>query len=57
MTSVTEHHASHPNARGHYRKLRLSPQELIASRESNGFSVRREAGMRVMVRLVAHSVR
>ena len=39
----------------HYRKLRLSPQELIASCESNGFIVRREAGMRGMVRLVAHS--
>ncbi|HKS57660.1 MAG TPA: class I SAM-dependent methyltransferase [Steroidobacteraceae bacterium] len=41
----------------HYRKLRLSPQELIASLESNGFSVRREAGVRGMVRLVAHSKR
>jgi hypothetical protein len=39
----------------HYRKLRLSPQYLIASLESAGFSVRRETGMRGMVRLVAHS--
>lgn len=38
-----------------YRKLRLSPEYLIASLESNGFNVRREAGMRGMVRLVAQS--
>ena len=37
----------------HYRKLRLSPQDLIASLESNGFSVRSETGLRGMVRLVA----
>lgn len=37
----------------HYRKLRLSPNALIASLESNGFSVRREDGMRGMVRLVS----
>ena len=37
----------------HYRKLRLSPQHLIASLESRGFSVRCETGMRGMVRLVA----
>jgi len=37
----------------HYRKLRLSPEQLTASFESSGFSVRREAGMRGMVRLVA----
>lgn len=37
----------------HYRKLRLSPQELIASCEANGFTVRREAGLRGMVRLLA----
>jgi SAM-dependent methyltransferase len=37
----------------HYRKLRLSPESLIARFESSGFSVRREAGMRGMVRLVA----
>ena len=40
----------------HYRKLRLSPEQLIASLRSNGFNVRREAGMRGMVRLVAQSV-
>lgn len=40
----------------HYRKLRLSPEQLIASLQSNGFNVRREAGMRGMVRLVAQSV-
>jgi 2-polyprenyl-3-methyl-5-hydroxy-6-metoxy-1,4-benzoquinol methylase len=37
----------------HYRKLRLSPADLIASLQSNGFSVRSETGMRGMVRLVA----
>jgi 2-polyprenyl-3-methyl-5-hydroxy-6-metoxy-1,4-benzoquinol methylase len=36
----------------HYRKLRLSPEQLVASLESNGFNVRREAGLRGMVRLV-----
>jgi 2-polyprenyl-3-methyl-5-hydroxy-6-metoxy-1,4-benzoquinol methylase len=36
----------------HYRKLRLSPNALIESLESSGFSVRREAGMRGMVRLL-----
>jgi 2-polyprenyl-3-methyl-5-hydroxy-6-metoxy-1,4-benzoquinol methylase len=40
----------------HYRKLRLSPEHLITSLQSNGFTVRREAGMRGMVRLVAQSV-
>jgi hypothetical protein len=40
----------------HYRKLRLSPGNLIASLQSNGFSVRSEAGMRGMIRLVAQSV-
>ncbi len=40
----------------HYRKLRLSPEHLIASLQSNGFNVRREVGMRGMVRLVAQSV-
>jgi 2-polyprenyl-3-methyl-5-hydroxy-6-metoxy-1,4-benzoquinol methylase len=40
----------------HYRKLRLSPEQLIASLWANGFNVRREAGMRGMVRLVAQSV-
>lgn len=39
-----------------YRKLRLSPEHLVASLQSNGFNVRREAGMRGMVRLVAQSV-
>jgi SAM-dependent methyltransferase len=37
----------------HYRKLRLSPEHLIASLRSRGFTVRREAGTRGMVRLVA----
>jgi SAM-dependent methyltransferase len=37
----------------HYRKLRLSPEHLIACLQSSGFSVRREAGMRGMIRLVA----
>jgi len=37
----------------HYRKLRLSPAQLMASLQSRGFDVRREAGMRGMVRLVA----
>jgi 2-polyprenyl-3-methyl-5-hydroxy-6-metoxy-1,4-benzoquinol methylase len=41
---------------GHYRKLRLSPERLIACLESNGLKVRREAGARGMVRLVALSV-
>jgi len=40
----------------HYRKLRLSPEHLIASLQSSGFSVRCERGMRGMVRLVAQSV-
>jgi 2-polyprenyl-3-methyl-5-hydroxy-6-metoxy-1,4-benzoquinol methylase len=37
----------------HYRKLRLAPERLIAQLQSNGFDVRRDAGMRGMVRLVA----
>ena len=37
----------------HYRKLRLSPERLIDRLRSSGFMVRREAGMRGMVRLVA----
>lgn len=41
---------------GHYRKLRLSPERLIDCLQSNGFEVRREAGMRGMLRLVARSV-
>lgn len=41
------------NRVSHYRKLRLSPQHLIASLESNGFRVRSEPGLRGMVRLVA----
>jgi len=40
----------------HYRKLRLSPERLITSIRSNGFKVRREAGMRGMVRLVAQRI-
>lgn len=39
-----------------YRKLRLSPEHLIASLGSSGFSVRCETGMTGMVRLVAQSV-
>jgi SAM-dependent methyltransferase len=37
----------------HYRKLRLPPERLTACLRSNGLDVRREAGMRGMVRLVA----
>ena len=37
----------------HYSKLRLSPQYLLASLESNGFTARREAGINGMVRIVA----
>jgi SAM-dependent methyltransferase len=37
----------------HYRKLRLSPEDLTATLRSNGFSVRSETGTRGMVRLVA----
>jgi len=40
----------------HYRKLRLLPEYLITSLHSKGFNVRREVGMRGMVRLVAQSV-
>lgn len=40
----------------HYRKLRLSPERLIDCLQSNGFKVRREAGMRGMVRVVAQRV-
>ncbi|MES2949670.1 MAG: class I SAM-dependent methyltransferase [Pseudomonadota bacterium] len=36
-----------------YRKLRLSPDHLIRCLQSYGCSVRREAGLRGMVRLVA----
>lgn len=36
----------------HYRKLRLSPDFLVACLESSGFSVRRGHGLRGMVRLV-----
>jgi SAM-dependent methyltransferase len=39
-----------------YRKLRLPPQRLIDRLESNGFEVRREPGVRGMVRLVARRV-
>ena len=35
-----------------YRKLRLSPERVIGSLESFGFEIRREPGMRGMVRLV-----
>ena len=37
----------------HYRKLRLSPERLIACLQWNGFETRREAGMRGMVRVLA----
>ena len=37
----------------HYPKLRLSPQYLMGRLDANGFSVRREAGLNGMVRLVA----
>ena len=40
----------------HYRKLRLSPERLGDCLQSNGFDVRREAGMRGMVRLVAQRI-
>jgi SAM-dependent methyltransferase len=39
-----------------YRKLRLPPQRLIDCLRSNGFEVRREPGVRGMVRLVARRV-
>jgi 2-polyprenyl-3-methyl-5-hydroxy-6-metoxy-1,4-benzoquinol methylase len=39
----------------HYRKLRLSPEHLVASLQSSGFSVRCETGMRGMVRIVAQN--
>lgn len=39
----------------HYRKLRLVPEQLIASLERHGLNVRREVGMKGMVRLVAQS--
>lgn len=38
-----------------YRKLRLSPERLVDCLRSNGLKVRREAGMRGMVRLVAQN--
>lgn len=37
----------------HYRKLRLAPDQLLARMEAAGFAVRRESGVRGMVRLVA----
>jgi 2-polyprenyl-3-methyl-5-hydroxy-6-metoxy-1,4-benzoquinol methylase len=37
----------------HYRKLRLSPEQLLSRLESSGFTVRRETGTNGMVRLVA----
>jgi SAM-dependent methyltransferase len=36
-----------------YRKLRLSPERVIASLESFGFDTRRDAGLRGMVRIIA----
>lgn len=40
----------------HYRKLRLSPEYLVARFQSSGFNVRREPGVRGMVRLVGQMV-
>jgi len=40
----------------HYRKLRLSPEPVINCLQAKGFKVRREAGMRGMVRLVGECV-
>lgn len=40
----------------HYRKLRLSPEYLVTKLQASGFNVRRETGIRGMVRLVAQSV-
>ena len=40
----------------HYRKLRLSPAQLIASLEANGFDIGSTTGMRGMVCLVAQRV-
>jgi SAM-dependent methyltransferase len=37
----------------HYRKLRLATGDLVAQMESAGFEVRREDGLRGLVRLVA----
>ena len=36
-----------------YRKLRLAPETMTAALEASGFSVRREAGMRGMARVIA----
>jgi SAM-dependent methyltransferase len=36
-----------------YRKLRLSPEQVVASLDSFGFEVRLESGLRGMVRIVA----
>ena len=35
-----------------YRKLRLSPDRVIASLETSGFEVRRQPGLRGMVRII-----
>jgi len=40
----------------HYRKLRLSPEHVIASLESSGFCVRSKTGIRGMVCLVGQRV-
>jgi SAM-dependent methyltransferase len=37
---------------GSYRKLRLSPDRVIASLETGGFDVRRQPGLRGLVRIV-----
>lgn len=40
----------------HYRKLRLSPEYLVAKFQSSGFNVRCEPGVRGMIRLVGQMV-
>lgn len=59
-TSVLVHDILHERAAdgwttrvSHYRKLRLATGHLVARMESAGFEVRREAGVRGLVRLVA----
>lgn len=41
---------------GSYRKLRISPESVVNYLQAHGFHVRREAGMRGMIRLVAQKV-
>lgn len=59
-TTVVVHDLLHERTRdgwttrvSHYRKLRLAIAPLVAQMEACGFEVRREAGLRGMVRLVA----